>query len=295
MSSIRRDMLRETPGGAPQYTAYLNGAAYELIPAPGDVVVNTGATAYRSRVDHGDFIRFEKLNSHQWQAFTRGGLSYVFTDGFPLGAQIAGEYYLQRIMDRFFNFAIYSYDIVYFPSSSTNAVDLVLKSIEYGANFGAGTPSRARVDLSWGPTAQCGTVSQLAGLSLPDGAAMDYRTGMRRIRGIQQLNTVTTNVRANASAPWSSVRSWQLNYHSVDCTAPVSPRRQLDSIDMTGLPGSPSALAGPRLSFTYGPPANSTPTTRVSTAGAIKEDYSGAPIGAIYSTLMDLDGDKLPD
>src|SRR5262249_23009484 len=83
-SSIRADMGRTTPDGALQYTAYLNGAAFELVPALGDIVGQTGGqnnTAYRPRVDTGDFTRFEK-SPGGWRATTKSGLVYTFGGSF---------------------------------------------------------------------------------------------------------------------------------------------------------------------------------------------------------------------
>src|SRR5262249_50595268 len=119
-SSIRADMGRTTPDGALQYTAYLNGAAFELVPALGDIVGPTGGqnnTAYRPRVDTGDFTRFEK-SPGGWRATTKSGLVYTFGGSFVaggVGAVIGEEYFLANVTDRFSNAMAYFYQPVYYP------------------------------------------------------------------------------------------------------------------------------------------------------------------------------------
>src|SRR5262249_39552973 len=123
------------------------------------------------------------------------------------------------------------------------------------------------------------------------------RTGTKRIRGAQQLDIVTTMVHDNPNAPWRPVRRWQLDYEPINCNGSMSPRRQLNHVFETGAPDSPSAIAGPTLTFTYGPQRDFTNITDVQLRnGALdKTGRSWGPIGPIYSMLMDIDGDHLPD
>src|SRR5205823_1148825 len=104
------------------------------------------------------------------------------------------------------------------------------------------------------------------GPALPVGASVDYRTGTRKIRGTNDLDSVVTKV-LGTSGQWREVRRWTLVYNrdAEICSGSVSPRRRLARIQEVGTAIDGTQTSGPTVGFTYGQDPSPPPTALTET------------------------------
>ncbi len=176
-----------------------------------------------------------------------------FADWFPLTKSI----------DAFGNEVNYFWEPVYFDTGSANElVDLRISRIEYSANPAASLTAHAIVEFEYSSRITCGSP-----YNTPVGAAASFRSGSRRIRGIDPLASVKTKV-ANESGGFRDVRRYDLGYDlsSEDCSrTDDAPSRQLQSVDVHAWSPSGVETSLPPITFGYGEASVST-TARTSPA-----------------------------
>src|SRR5262249_38364157 len=125
-----------------------------------------------------------------------------------------------------------------------------------------GLQDHARVVLNWGAPQTCKLSSEPlvgsdGGLAIPVGAAIDYSTGARRVRGAMELTGIVANVRDTPTSGWRPVHSWSFQYdtNKENCNQGVSARRQLTQIAEQGSilqNGVTTSTDGPTVTLTYG-------------------------------------------
>ena len=305
LPSIRRDVRLEASTAFPVFTVDMGAGVQQLSPVVDDVTAH-GGNAYRTITDT-TFTRFEfvrVIDASHWYAYTTSGLTYRFDE------VTGSEWRLASVQDRWQNEALYHWEAVTWQGGF---VDVVLTSIEYTQNSGAGLGAQVQVRLSYTMGSNCPFADPHNNEAprLPIGAFVDYSTGLRRIRGILHLDSVRSEVRDSATATWRPVRRWQLHYKhnmTVQCRAVVSPRYQLTEIEEVGIQvidGVRREIAAPTISFTYGAepfstglrrstlplPADSLPHLGVS-ARRCGDEFRSPAINWVF---MDVDGDGLAD
>jgi RHS repeat-associated protein len=289
---------RDTTGGTScpvSYAATLSGAVDTLVATPD--IASRGGTTYRTLHDD-TFTIFERYVPAQtgggqaspvaWLARTQDGVTDYFGSSTSSGD---GEtrWFLDRQVDRFGNTVTYNWSPV---TKGGRTIDYRLDSIEYTSNPQAGLAAHARVAFEYA------ALDLIPGTSIPVGASSTLRSGRLYYEGASRLLAVVTSVRDTPTAAWRVVRRVSLDYDTQALTGQraASPMRYLTGIRATAYSDTGAQTVLPPVTFGYGTDA---PTWGPGPGQLVPMVPAAPPIqgnmGELKSTLMDIDGDGIPD
>lgn len=294
--AIRLDTTEGRLAGEVHYTSTMSGGQ-RLVPTAEPVSV-AGAVAYRAEQDS-SYTRYERLSTGRWIARTTDGKTWYFGESSGSTDGGVSVWQLTRVVDPWGNTVQYFWSNV---SDAGGVIDVALDTIEYTSNGGAGLAAHARVRFVYAAALETCTPS-----AVPVGAALEYRSGQRRMPGARKLQEIHVDVRPTPGATWQLRRSLLLSYKpsASSCSAPHAPLRILQNLRMTPYAPDGVASSSQSISFGYGPEMPTLATPKTNTYGGsagILNFGSGrrrADTRQSYPTidkmLLDIDGDGRPD